>query len=154
MDISADHIDAVIDAMRQAPEPQRSRLRDLALMLDAAHTAKVARAIADTDPMPLLEQSEFDLLMQVVEKGVAHNGLAPTISGDDMGRALRLFGHLLARAKFGSLTQEDVLLLGEIFDDAATQAPYPVRLLEQKVRLGLGLTERLAFSSDLSPDIC
>ena len=156
--MTPEHLDALQKAIGSAPSPQERRLlREVLYEATAAHSARVSRKAAsvlmeERDPGTM----EEDLLFAeaLVSKGIMHNGLVPDLTAVQVQRAVGTLGGVLDRVRNSTLESEQLELLAEVFDHAADNpsAPVPaVRILESRVREGLGLEQRMAWNPEQLP---
>lgn len=158
--ITDDHVHALIEAVHVADEPYRSRLREVLVSVNAWHADALAQAVTESiavDDVPFRKTEDILMVERLLNKGLMHNGVVPTMAIPEVARAADLIAHTIARIRQGTLTFEEQSLLEWVFDQGANayeQANFfPVRDLEQSVRNGLGLVQRLAFLPEMPDDI-
>lgn len=157
--VTDDHLSAMIEAITTAKEPYRSKLRECLLAINVLHAHGQQQAIdgiLSQTAAPVMTGGDVALVEAIVAKGVLHNGAVPTLNLAEVTRAVELVGGVLARIRAGQLSLEEQDLLEWIFDQVAekhhAQQHYQIRNLEQRVRQGLGLQVRLAFTEGF-PDV-
>lgn len=158
--ITDDHVHAMIEAVGVVDEPYRSRLREVLVAVTALHADEQAKAVAEAlavDDVPFYKTEDVFLVQRLLSKGLMHNGVVPTMSIPEVARASDLVAQTIARIRHGTLSFEEQNLLEWVFDQGANAYEqsnfFPVRDLEQSVRNGLGLVQRLAFLPEMPDDI-
>jgi hypothetical protein len=152
--VTLEHVEAVAAALEHATSAgHRRRLLELHVAVAQAHAAQVvaaATALASEEVAQPLLTEDLDAVENLMTKGVLHNGLVPSLSAVEVAHGLAVLSSLLQRASVGTLSQEQRQLLEQVFDFVVTEHPADgaaLRVLEQRVRLGLGLQGRVVWSA-------
>lgn len=130
----------------------KRRLKELLLIVTQLHTnamyARVLDQFAQELEAPMLEE-DLQVLERLMHKGVLHNGVVPELTAPQVSRAVAMLTTLCVRANVGILEAEDQQFLEWMFDQAADADPeqrVQARRVEQIVRGGLGLEQRLLWT--------
>lgn len=158
MTVNESHLEVLREAIAVTPDSQGRRLlRECLYELSAAVSRRVSEQAAevlreDASEAPV-ERSDLEVVDRLVSMGVQQNGLVPSLTTQEIGRALAILGHLLGRAHVGHLEQEEISLLEAVFDNAAehSEVRQQVRALELRIRGGLGLDQRIAWPQQELP---
>jgi hypothetical protein len=146
------HLEALQRAAEQAgTAAERRYLRECLYELSAGVSKRVSdratEVLRKAGDEGVAEVSDLMLVDRLTAMGVQQNGLIPTLSALEVGRALAIIGNLLGRAHVGHLEQEHIELLEAVFDHAAEHSGVgpAVRDLELRIRGGLGLDQRVVW---------
>jgi hypothetical protein len=157
MSVGENHLVALRNAAEQtADSAERKLLRECLYELSGTVSRRVAEhatAALRSATEPMVETDDLQLIDRLVAMGVQQNGLVPTLSALEVGRALGVLGSLLGRAHVGHLEHEEITLLEAVFDHAAEhdEVTKQVRELELRIRGSLGLDQRIAWPQQELP---
>ena len=150
MSVTEKHLDAMTRALERGEGADRKLLRECVYELSSSVSQRLndqATRMLRGTAEPVSETSDLLLIDKLVGMGVQQNGLIPTMTAHEVGRALNILGHLLHRANAGQLEQVQLELLEAVFDHAAghEEVTQQVRELEVRIRGGLGLDQRIMW---------
>lgn len=153
MSIDQAHLDALATVLQTvtAPGPRR-KLKECLVVLTNLHTQaqseRAYTALTEQGGEQPLEERDLDIVHCLLAKAIEHNGLVPVLGAVDMARGVGVVTALLERARAGALSAEQDELLLWLFDQAQDSGDAnhrrQVRRLEESVRGGLGIPQRLA----------
>lgn len=158
MTVGERHLEVLRGAIDCAGDAHdRKLLRECLYELSAAVSRRVSEqateVLREEAGEAPAERSDLEVVDRLVSMGVQQNGLVPSLTTVEVGRALGILGHLLGRAHVGHLEQEEISLLEAVFDNAAehSEVRQQVRALELRIRGGLGLDQRISWPTQELP---
>lgn len=158
MNLTEKHIEALRSAIQKAESTSEKRaLRDCLYELTASASKQLvnraAEAMKEQAGEPVAEVEDLKLVDRLIALGIQQNGLMPTLSTVEVGRALGIVSNLLGRAHVAHLEQAEMELLEAVFDHAAEhdQVAKQVRELELRVRVAMGLDQRIVWPEQELP---
>lgn len=148
--MSERYLEVVLQAMSAVADPRsKLALRDLSIdltnKLNSDRMARTLSAVSEVEGAAVT-LDDAQILDVLLGKGVTANGFNPELTTGQVGRAISVITHAMARTISGTLSLEELEWLDQVFDLAVDVQPpenrSAIRFLEAKVRLGLGTAPR------------